>query len=86
MAHLGRHAIVIGASISGLLAARALVDHYDEVTLIERDAPPLACEPRKGVRRMTGRRFPPPWSVEELDVNENPIALRGAEIIIDRKK
>ena len=49
MAHLGRHAIVIGASMSGLLAARALVDHYDEVTLIERDALPLACEPRKGV-------------------------------------
>ena len=35
--------------MSGLLAARALVDHYDEVTLIERDALPLACEPRKGV-------------------------------------
>jgi 2-polyprenyl-6-methoxyphenol hydroxylase-like FAD-dependent oxidoreductase len=49
MAHLGKHAIVIGASMSGLLAARALVDHYDEVTLIERDALPLACEPRKGV-------------------------------------
>jgi hypothetical protein len=49
MPHLGRHAIVIGASMSGLLAARALVDHYDEVTLIERDALPLAREPRKGV-------------------------------------
>jgi glycine/D-amino acid oxidase-like deaminating enzyme len=48
MAHLGRHAVVIGASMSGLLAARALVDHYDQVTLIDRDALPLACEPRKG--------------------------------------
>ncbi|HMF23174.1 MAG TPA: FAD-dependent monooxygenase [Pseudolabrys sp.] len=49
MAHLGRHAIVIGASMSGLLAGRALADYYDEVTLVDRDALPLAYEPRKGV-------------------------------------
>jgi 2-polyprenyl-6-methoxyphenol hydroxylase-like FAD-dependent oxidoreductase len=49
MAHLGRHAIVIGASMGGLLAGRALADHYEEVTLIDRDELPLAPEPRKGV-------------------------------------
>ena len=49
MAHLGRHAIVIGASMRGLLAARALADHYKEVTVLERDALPEAHEPRKGV-------------------------------------
>ena len=49
MAHLGRHTIVIGASIGGLLAARALADHYDEVTVLERDTLPEAHEPRKGV-------------------------------------
>src|SRR5262245_23734899 len=49
MAHLGRHAIVIGASMGGLLAGRALADYYDEVTLIDRDALPLGYEPRKGV-------------------------------------
>jgi 2-polyprenyl-6-methoxyphenol hydroxylase-like FAD-dependent oxidoreductase len=49
MAHLGRHAIVIGASMGGLLAGRALADYYDEVTLIDRDALPLTYEPRKGV-------------------------------------
>lgn len=49
MANLGRHAIVIGASMGGLLAARALVDYYDEVTLLDRDALPLICEPRKSV-------------------------------------
>jgi 2-polyprenyl-6-methoxyphenol hydroxylase-like FAD-dependent oxidoreductase len=49
MAHLGKHAIVIGASMGGLLAARALADHYDEVTIVERDALPEADEPRKGV-------------------------------------
>jgi 2-polyprenyl-6-methoxyphenol hydroxylase-like FAD-dependent oxidoreductase len=49
MAHLGKHAIVVGASIAGLLAARALADRYDEVTLLERDALPDGCDPRKGV-------------------------------------
>jgi 2-polyprenyl-6-methoxyphenol hydroxylase-like FAD-dependent oxidoreductase len=49
MAHLGKHAIVIGASMGGLLAGRALADYYDEVTLIDRDVLPLSSEPRKGV-------------------------------------
>ncbi len=33
-----QHAIVIGGSITGLLAARVLSDHFAQVTLIERDA------------------------------------------------
>ena len=33
----GEHAIVIGASIAGLLAARVLSEFYDRVTLLERD-------------------------------------------------
>ena len=49
MAYLGKHAIVIGASMGGLLAARALADHYEEVTLLERDTLPETHEPRKGV-------------------------------------
>ena len=49
MAYLGRHAIVIGASMGGLLAARALADQYEEVTVLERDELPEAHEPRKGV-------------------------------------
>jgi 2-polyprenyl-6-methoxyphenol hydroxylase-like FAD-dependent oxidoreductase len=49
MAHFRRHAIVIGASMGGLLAARALADHYAEVTVLERDALPETREPRKGV-------------------------------------
>jgi 2-polyprenyl-6-methoxyphenol hydroxylase-like FAD-dependent oxidoreductase len=49
MAYLGRHAIVIGASMGGLLAARALADHYEKVTVLERDELPEAREPRKGV-------------------------------------
>lgn len=34
------HAVVIGASIAGLCAARVLSDHYDTVTIYERDALP----------------------------------------------
>jgi 2-polyprenyl-6-methoxyphenol hydroxylase-like FAD-dependent oxidoreductase len=49
MTLIGRHAIVIGASMSGLLAARALAECYEEVTVLERDALPEAHEPRKGV-------------------------------------
>ena len=56
MAHLGKQAIVIGASIGGLLAARALADYYDEVTVLERDVLPQTYEPRKGVPQ--GRSFP----------------------------
>jgi 2-polyprenyl-6-methoxyphenol hydroxylase-like FAD-dependent oxidoreductase len=49
MAHCGGHAIVIGASMGGLLAARAVAEHYDRVTIVERDELPEAPEPRKGV-------------------------------------
>jgi flavin-dependent dehydrogenase len=40
MAHIGKQAVVGGAGMSGLLAARALADHFDEVTILERDALP----------------------------------------------
>ncbi|HEV8168162.1 MAG TPA: FAD-dependent monooxygenase, partial [Pyrinomonadaceae bacterium] len=45
----GRHAVVLGGSLAGLLAARVLSDHFDEVTLIERDAYPETTAARKGV-------------------------------------
>ena len=49
MKQIGNHAIVIGASMSGLLAARALSDFYATVTILERDTFPLNDVPRKGV-------------------------------------
>ena len=49
MKNLGEHAIVIGASVSGLLAARTLSDFYTTVTVLERDAFPAADTARKGV-------------------------------------
>src|SRR5215213_2894969 len=36
----GRHAIVIGASVAGLLAGHVLANHFDRVTIIERDQLP----------------------------------------------
>jgi 2-polyprenyl-6-methoxyphenol hydroxylase-like FAD-dependent oxidoreductase len=49
MKQVGEHAIVIGASMGGLLAARALSDFYANVTVMERDAFPASDVPRKGV-------------------------------------
>jgi 2-polyprenyl-6-methoxyphenol hydroxylase-like FAD-dependent oxidoreductase len=39
-APIGNHAVVLGASMAGLLAARSLADFFDTVTVVERD--PLA--------------------------------------------
>ena len=46
---LGHHAIIVGASISGLLAARVLSPHFDRVTLYDRDGLPEGIENRSGV-------------------------------------
>lgn len=45
----GRHAVVVGGSIGGMLAARALADRFDRVTIVERDRLPDAGENRPGV-------------------------------------
>lgn len=44
-----QRAIVIGGSMSGLLAARVLADHFAEVLLFDRDAFPQDIQTRKGV-------------------------------------
>src|SRR4051794_3047488 len=44
-----RHAIVIGASMAGLTAARVLADHAATVTVLDRDDLPTGYDPRKGV-------------------------------------
>ncbi len=45
----GEHAVVIGGSLAGLLAARVLADHFARVTVLERDRYPAEPGPRKGV-------------------------------------
>ena len=37
MANLGEHAVVIGGSLAGLMTARVLADHFESVTVLERD-------------------------------------------------
>ena len=44
-----KHAIVIGSSMAGLRAARALSTRFEQVTMLERDRLPENPEPRKGV-------------------------------------
>src|SRR5262245_62009634 len=45
---LGRHAIVVGAGMGGLTAAKALSSYFDNVTVLERDALPTAPIVRAG--------------------------------------
>jgi len=45
----GDHAVVLGASMGGLLAARVLADAYRRVTIVERDQLPESSSARKGV-------------------------------------
>ena len=49
MSPRGGEAIVMGASMGGLLAARVLADYFDLVTLVERDELSDEPAPRKGV-------------------------------------
>jgi 2-polyprenyl-6-methoxyphenol hydroxylase-like FAD-dependent oxidoreductase len=43
------HAVVVGGSMAGLLAARVLANHVEQVTLVERDALVDSVQTRKGV-------------------------------------
>ena len=48
-APIGRQAVVVGAGIGGLTAARALADHFEHVLVLERDPLPERAENRPGV-------------------------------------
>ncbi|TCV79981.1 FAD-dependent oxidoreductase [Sulfurirhabdus autotrophica] len=45
---MSRLAVILGASISGLLAARALAPHFEKIILLERDTLPAKAEYRSG--------------------------------------
>ncbi|WP_158021303.1 FAD-dependent oxidoreductase [Mycolicibacterium chubuense] len=49
MTRRGQHAVVLGASMAGLLTARVLTEFYDHVSLIERDELDDSAAPRRGV-------------------------------------
>jgi 2-polyprenyl-6-methoxyphenol hydroxylase-like FAD-dependent oxidoreductase len=46
---VGDHAVVLGASMAGLLAARVLTEAYHNVTVIDRDVLPQTGAHRRGV-------------------------------------
>lgn len=46
---IGEHAVVLGASMAGLLTARSLADFFDTVTVVERDPLPDGDDVRRGV-------------------------------------
>ncbi len=46
---IGDHAVMLGASMGGLLAARSLADFFERVTVVERDPLPDTGSPRRGV-------------------------------------
>jgi 2-polyprenyl-6-methoxyphenol hydroxylase-like FAD-dependent oxidoreductase len=49
MPTIGDHAVVLGASMAGLLAARVLAGAYRQVTVVDRDVLPARAADRKGV-------------------------------------
>ncbi|MCV7260724.1 FAD-dependent oxidoreductase [Mycobacterium shimoidei] len=49
MAKVGDHAVVLGASMAGLVTARVLSDFFDTVTVVERDTLPDTAANRRGV-------------------------------------
>ncbi|HEY9305084.1 MAG TPA: FAD-dependent oxidoreductase, partial [Mycobacterium sp.] len=67
MSKLGQRAVVCGAGMGGLLAARVLADFYETVTVVERDKLSDAADYRRGVPQ--GRHFHALWSrgAQELE-------------------
>jgi 2-polyprenyl-6-methoxyphenol hydroxylase-like FAD-dependent oxidoreductase len=49
MRKIGEHAVVLGAGMAGLLAARVLAEAYGRVTVVERDPLPETAATRRGV-------------------------------------
>ena len=43
------HAVIVGASVTGLFAARVLADHFTKVTVLDRDELPDGASSRRGV-------------------------------------
>lgn len=50
---LGKQAIIIGAGVGGLTAAKALSAHFENVTVLERDVLPAGPKPRTGTPHCT---------------------------------
>lgn len=49
VSEFGEHALVVGSSVAGLVAARVLADGFETVTILEKDPLPPEPSPRQGV-------------------------------------
>lgn len=84
-----RHAIVVGGSIGGMLAARVLSDHFDRVTLIERDHLPEGMANRPGVPQARHLHFflkRGMMAVEELFPGVQSDLLAAGSHLLDQGK
>ena len=67
MHQIGGHAVVLGAGMAGLFAARVLSDAYRRITVVERDRLPHAAEPRRGVPQGRHAHLLVPGGTQVLD-------------------
>ena len=67
MGTVGGHAVVLGAGMAGLLAARVLADTYSRVTILERDPLPDGAGNRRGVPQGRHAHLLVPGGTEVLD-------------------
>lgn len=67
MRRVGDHAVVLGAGMAGLLAARVLADAYGRVTVLERDPLPDGAVSRRGVPQGRHAHLLVPGGTEILD-------------------
>ncbi len=80
------HAVVVGGSIAGMLAARVLLDHFRRVTIVERDVLPPAPVARRGapqaqhnhVLLLRGRQV-----MEELFPHLQPAIVSDGGLVVD---
>jgi 2-polyprenyl-6-methoxyphenol hydroxylase-like FAD-dependent oxidoreductase len=81
---IGDHAVVLGGSMAGLLAARVLAESYVRVTVVERDLLPAAAGHRRGVpqgRHVHALRARGRELLEDLfEGFTDELVARGAEI------
>jgi 2-polyprenyl-6-methoxyphenol hydroxylase-like FAD-dependent oxidoreductase len=87
MRKLGSHAVVLGASLAGLLAARVLSDAYERVTVVERDVLGDRPEHRRGVPQGRHAHVLLPRGAQVLDELFpgllDDLAAGGAQVIRD---
>ena len=87
MQKIGDHAVVLGASMAGLLAARVLSDAYQRVTVVERDALPYKPENRRGVPQGRHAHVLVPGGTQVVDELFpgllDDLVTRGAPVIRD---